>query len=161
MCTWVPLRPQPWCATPNPNQVPYVSNPGALAAAPSATVSQRRHRLLLFRGALTKQDLSPGVGQAIRGVMQRLQQAGGAAGGGGGANDTLIVDVRRVEAKTKYIGEATASHAAHAARRGGGGGGGGPRIDSKEERGPRFDFAFKEEDYSAYGARPTLTLTRG
>ena len=139
--------------------MPYVSNPGALAAAPPATVGQRRHRLLLFRGALTKQDLSPGVGQAIRGAMQRLQQAGGAAGGGA-SNDTLIVDVRRVEAKTKYIGGA-ASHAAHAARRGGGGGGGGPRIDSKEERGPRFDFAFKEEDYSAYGARPTLTLTRG
>ena len=133
--------------------MPYVSNPGALAAAPPATVSQRRHRLLLFRGALTKQDLSPGVGQAIRGAMQRLQQAGGAAGGAA-ANDTLIVDVRRVEAKTKYIGEATAPHASHAARRKG-------ERGPKEERGPRFDFAFKEEDYSAYGARPTLTLTRG
>ena len=46
--------------------MPYVSNPGALAAAPPASAGQPRARLLLFRGAMSAQDLAPGVGQAAR-----------------------------------------------------------------------------------------------
>ena len=46
--------------------MPYVSNPGALAAAPPASAGQQRARLLLFRGAMSKQDLAPGVGQVAR-----------------------------------------------------------------------------------------------
>ena len=104
-------------------QVPYVSNPGALAAAPPASVTQRRQRLLLFRGALSKKDLAAGVGQAIRGAMQQLQSS---------SNETLIEDVRR-EATAKKAG---APKTSHAVRRGG----------------AQLDLVFTEGDYSAYGA---------
>ena len=82
---------------------------------------------------MSKQDLSPGVGQAIRGAMQRL----GLEQSGDTSKDTLIVDVRRVAAKAQQIGEA----ASHPARR--------------KAEGPRFDLAFTEQDYSTYGLRPS------
>ena len=104
--------------------MPYVSNPGALAAAPPASAGQPRARLLLFRGAMSPQDLAPGVGQAartltltlaltlaltltptpslvgqaIRGAMQRLTpgaaRPGAARPGAAASNDTLVEEVR-------------------------------------------------------------------
>ena len=106
-----------------------MSNPGALAAAPPASVTRPRARLLLFRGALSKQDLAPGAGQAIRGAMQQLAARP--------SNDSLIVDVRRMAATQAKASPAQPTQA-KGAHRGGRGA-------------MRLDFTFNEDDYSGYG----------